>query len=330
MAGWLLGIEIGGTKLQLGIGHGQGTLRALSRVRVEPSAGAAGILAQIKSAFDELLRSANLDRREIEVAGIGFGGPVDSKMGQTITSYQVPGWNQFPLADWARAELGVPRVVLENDSDSAGLAEARFGAGRGLSPVIYTNIGSGIGGALLVDGQLYRGSCRGALEIGHLRVITEPPEGSTARELEHIASGWAIARSAQTETNRLIAEGRANETVLSQAICQSTAITTELVARAAAAGDAVAQRILDRAHEAVAFALTQAITLLAPRRVVMGGGVALIGEAGWLDPIRQRVNRDVLDTFRGQFDIVPASLGEDVVVHGALAVARDALAAARR
>jgi glucokinase len=320
---WLLGIEIGGTKLQLGIGDGLGTLRALARVAVVPSGGAAGILGQIESALPDLLRTCHISVDQIAAAGIGFGGPVDTAARRTTRSYQIAGWEQFPLARWAKEHLGIDRVVLENDSDSAGVAEARLGAGIGYSPVLYTNIGSGIGGALIVDGQLYRGSGRGALEIGHLGVMTETPDGPGVAELEQIASGWAIAKSAQNEAERLLAQGRDDWTVLAQADGQPDRITAVSVAEASQAGDVLAATILDRARKGVAFALTQAITLLAPQRIVIGGGVSLIGAAGWLDPIRDRVNRDVFEPFRGHFDIVPAALGEEVVVHGALALARD-------
>jgi glucokinase len=324
---WLLGIEIGGTKLQLGIGQGLGALEALERIRVEPSSGAAGILRQIEAALPRLFRSTNLGLDQVKAVGIGFGGPVDTAAGRTITSYQVAGWDQFPLANWVREHLGIPQVVLENDSDSAGLAEARFGAGVGHSPVLYTNIGSGIGGALIVEGRLYRGCGCGALEIGHLGVITEIPSGHRLAELEQVASGWAIARAAQDEAERLLALDQTDWTVLSLALGRPSEITAELVAQASHAGDGLATSILDRARRAVAFALTQAITLVAPSRIVMGGGVSLIGTAGWLDPIRQLVNGNVLEPFRGRFEIVPAALGEEVVVHGALAMARDAAVA---
>lgn len=320
---WLLGIEIGGTKLQLGIGQGLGTVKALERIRVDPAAGATGIRAQIEAAFPALLRSADVGPDAIAAAGIGFGGPVDSASGRTFRSFQVAGWDQFPLARWVATELGIPCVVLENDSDCAGLAEARFGAGVGHSPVLYTNIGSGIGGSLVIDGRLYRGGGRGAIEIGHLNVMSDAPDGPTLFELEQVASGWAIARSAQDAGERLAAVGQNDWPVLIAAAGDPERITAELVANAALAGDPVAITLLDRARRAVAFALTQAITLLAPRRIVVGGGVALIGETGWLDPIRQLVNRAAFEPFRGQFEIVPAALGEEVVVHGALALARD-------
>ena len=109
-------------------------------------------------------------------------------------------------------------VVLENDADSAGLAEARFGAGVGHSPLLYMNVGSGIGGALVVDQQIYRGSGQGAIEIGHLRV----PDSHGRRELgtvelEQVASGWAIASAARELGRRKIQEGRGDWLVLTRA-----------------------------------------------------------------------------------------------------------------
>ena len=140
-----------------------------------------------------------------------------------------------------------------------------------------------------------------------------------------MASGWAIARAAQDHARKTLEE-RGDWMVLDRVAGDPSRITTALVAEAAQAGDAESASILARAHAAIAFALVQAITLVAPRRIVMGGGVSLIGEAGWFDPIRRLVEQDVFPPFRGGFDIVPAALGEEVVVHGALALARDAVA----
>ena len=128
--------------------------------------------------FATLLAKTNLGKRQIEAAGIGFGGPVDVRHGRTQKSFQIDGWDDFPLADWIGEHLGVPRVVLENDADTAGLAEARFGAGIGHSPLLYMTVGSGIGGALIVDHQIYRGFGQGAIEIGHLRVPDSTASGS--------------------------------------------------------------------------------------------------------------------------------------------------------
>ena len=326
---WALGIEIGGTKLQLGIGQGHGSLLALDRLLVDPSHGAAGILEQIKDSVPRLYAKAKLDRRQIQAAGIGFGGPVDVQNGRTQKSFQIAGWDDFPLARWIGEHLGIPRVVLENDADTAGMAEARFGAGRGRSPLLYLTIGSGIGGALIVDQQIYRGSGHGATEVGHLLVSETTPSGIRLRELEEVASGWGIAAAASDLARGYLQNGQGNWAVLAQAGGRPDQITTANVADAARMADPDALAILDHATTAFAFALTQAVTLLAPQRIVLGGGVSLIGEELWFDPIRRQVDRDVFGPFRGRFDIVPAGLGEEVVVHGALALARDAFARAQ-
>ncbi len=192
---WVAGIEIGGTKLQLGIGRGQGEIAALERLSIDPARQAAGIRDQIAAAFPRLLESVGSNRQSVRAVGIGFGGPVDAERGRVEHSYQVEGWDDFPLADWVRDQLGVPAAVLHNDADAAGLAESRFGAGKGHAPLLYVTVGSGIGGGLIIDDRIHRGFGKGAGEIGHLLVPDFRGDGPAYRlaELEQVASGWAIA-----------------------------------------------------------------------------------------------------------------------------------------
>src|SRR6478752_2014272 len=165
-----VGIEIGGTKLQLGLGRGDGWLLGLWRGTVDVAAGGDGIRRQIVAAVPELLATANVNRDELKGVGVGFGGPVDDATRAVIKSHQIAGWDGFPLADWVSELVGVP-AVLGNDADVAGLAEALFGAGKGLSPIFYITVGSGIGGGLIINGEIYRGCGRGAAEIGHLQIV---------------------------------------------------------------------------------------------------------------------------------------------------------------
>jgi glucokinase len=323
----LLGIEIGGSKLQLGLGHGDGTIQALERRDVEAAQGAAGILATIPDALAAVLRAGGADRREIAAVAIGFGGPVDATHGVVTTSHQIAGWDGFPLAAWVREHLGVTPVVLQNDADTAGLGEARYGAGVGISPVLYVTVGSGIGGGLIIDGRIYRGGGAGAIEVGHLWVVDRMSSDQDVLKLEDVASGWAIARAAREFAARS-PQSSAGEPwlVLQLAGGDPGRITPVLVAEAARRGDQEAAYLLRKAVTAMASALNQAVTLLAPRRIILGGGVSLIGEDLWFEPIRAQLDLNVFPPFRGTFDVVPAALGEAVVVHGALALAHDALA----
>jgi glucokinase len=297
-----LGIEIGGTKLQLGIGPGDGSLRALVRVEARPEAGAHGILQQILAAVPDTLRQARAETGELIGVGVGFGGPVDDATRRVLKSHQVHGWADFPLAETLERELQIP-VALGNDADVAGLAEVRFGAARDLSPVFYTNVGSGIGGSLIIDGRIYRGCGRGAGEIGHLwsRYAPEsftPVDAAHWQILEQCSSGWAMARSADVPS------------------------TVEL-ARAAESGDQGALAILTEARRRYAIALSHVIALLCPRRIILGGGVSLMDTSLWLEPLREELAAIAFRPFADCYDIALAALGEAVVVHGAIALAAD-------
>src|SRR5437660_2277870 len=182
-----VGIEIGGTKLQIGLGAGDGTLAALWRGGVDVARGGEGIREQILRETPLLLEGAGVDRGQVRGVGVGFGGPVDDADQTVIKSHQIAGWDGFPLAQWLTELLGWP-VALGNDADVAGLAEALFGAGKGLSPIFYITIGSGIGGGLIINGEIYRGVGRGAAEIGH--VVVWGPTDDHCGTLEDLASGW--------------------------------------------------------------------------------------------------------------------------------------------
>jgi glucokinase len=325
-----LGIEIGGSKLQIGLGPGDGTLAWLYRGDVNPAAAADGIREHITAALPRLLQDAGIARSALRGAGIGFGGPVDDHTRTVIKSHQIPGWDNFPLAAWLADQLGIP-TTLGNDADVAGLAEALFGAGAacGLArgPLFYITLGSGIGGGFIIDQKIYRGTGHGAAEIGHV-LVNDPDNPARLVALEDIASGWSIAQRAQ----RLLGERRASPPPTSALgglptalldLCggNPTTLTTHHVAAAAAQNDPLAQSVLANAIDALALAIRQMITLLCPRRIVIGGGVALIGEDLLFKPLRQRLDAIMFPPFKDCYDIVPAALGEEVVVHGALALA---------
>ena len=338
-----LAIEVGGTKLQLGVGSGDGTLVALERFLVQPKLGAAGILRQIEDAGRVLVA-----RHQVTAIGIGFGGPVDSASGVVVKSHHVDGWENFSLVDWCRRTLSLP-AVLENDCDSAGLAEARFGAGRDRNPVLFVTVGTGIGGGLIVDGKIYRGSGHGAAEIGHLRPglnAIGPDE-----TVESLASGWGIAAAAQSRLTepishrfvpltsglrdaspeqvrqRLIETEEAAEEYVADLLERCDArieqLTAQMVAQAAGDGNEVARDVLARACQALGWGIAQAITLTSPAVVVIGGGVSLMDESLFLVPVRGEVAKYVFPPLADQYEILPAKLGEAVVLHGALAAAAD-------
>lgn len=308
-----LGIEIGGTKLQLGVGRGDGSsFVGFARRDIDRTRGAAGILEQIREAGRELIAA-----HEIERVGFGFGGPVFGDRGIVQTSHQVSGWDQFPLAAWCQRELERP-AFLGNDCDSAGLAEACFGAGRGLKTVMYVTVGTGIGGGLVIDRRIHGTDRPAAAEIGHLRPGLDCHDSHDTVEsraagpgIEHAAREWLLQHPGTTDARDL----------LDRCGGDPQALTTRIISTAATAGNASARRLYHEAVNVLGWAIAQTGTLLAPDVVVVGGGVSLAGQDLFFGPLRAAVDRYVFPPLRGSFQVVPAGLGESVVVHGALALA---------
>ncbi len=325
-----LAIEIGGTKLQLAVGTGQGPpLVEVQRFSVDRAEGAEGIRRQIAEAAPTLLQ-----KHRVRAIGVGFGGPVDPASGRTLKSHHVEGWTDFPLVAWCQETFGLP-TALGNDADMAGLAEARFGAGRGAKVCFYSNVGTGIGGSLVIEGRLYTGSAGVACEVGHLRPGLDCLEPE--QNLESIAAGWGIEAAAR----RLLKSAAENRTLgqlaaqwsqpvevyladlLQRAGGEAARLSARHVAEAAGAGNLLARTVWQRACQAYGWALAQVITLIAPDVLVLGGGVSLAGEELFLQPVREYVRRYVFPPLRDTYRILPAALGEEVVLYGALALAAD-------
>lgn len=311
-----LGIEIGGTKLQLALGAGDGTLSATWRGTVDPRHGGDGIRTQILHAIPAVCQQAQIETDALQGIGIGFGGPVDDATRTIIKSHQITGWDGFKIVDWLSGATGKP-VIVGNDADLAGLAEARYGAGRGVASLLYITIGSGIGGGLILDGQIWRGTGRGAAEIGHLRVRDSASPTGELATLESIASGWGIGAFAQQ-----LASANALDSQALRQLAGVIPINAHHVAQAARTGDALARQVLQRALYALADGLCAAIALICPSRIVIGGGVSLMGEQLIFEPLRRLVEERVFVPFAGLTSIVPAALGEEVVLHGAIALAQ--------
>ena len=334
-----LGIEIGGTKLQLGVGEGDGKLLALERRPINAQLGAQAILASILEASEGLQ-----SRFDVDAVGIGFGGPVQA--GVILKSHQVAGWENFPIRDWCQQRLGAPATVA-NDCDAAALAEARYGAGKGAGIVFYATVGTGVGGGLVINGQLHGRDRPAVAEIGHLRpgLQADRPE----QTVESVASGWGIAAEAvaraQGDVNwpvhqlgasanaahdperrrreieasdELLAEYAAD--LLNRSGGDFAKLTAVHVAAAAADGNQLAADSLEHGISTLGWALAQMITLTAAERIVVGGGVSLLGEARFLQPLRRVCEQYVFPPLRDTYEIRAAELGEEVVVHGALAL----------
>ena len=304
-----IGIEIGGTKTQVGIGSAEiGLLPGgIIRRTVNRENGAGGILRDLVSMVDELLHSNGIPISEIYKIGIGFGGPLDNTRGVILRSFQIDGWTDFPLKNWAEAQWHKP-VILENDASTAGLAEYIFGQGRGCSRLFYITAGSGIGGGWILNGRIDNGQGLGAAEIGHMWV-PHPRTGEFA-ELEQVCSGWAIGQRARQAASEI-------QSLMEEMAGSIEKIDAKIVYRSAEKGDETALRILRETCQTLGVVMSNIVALLHPERVVLGGGVSLMGPLFW-GMLQTEFRSRLLPVFAAQVELVPAELKQDVVVIGAL------------
>lgn len=303
----LLGLEIGGTKLQLVAGNPAGTITRRWRHTIDKAAGADGIRAQIERWLPEALAPA-ADGTIPAALGVGFGGPVDVTTGGIARSHQIEGWSGFPLGAWLRERTGLP-VVVDNDANVAALGEARAGNGRGANPVFYVTLGSGVGGGLVVDGRIYHGTRPGEAEIGHVRL------DKSGTLVEERCSGWAV--------DRRIREAIALHPGSPLAILADGATRGEarFLGAALQRADPLAHAILSELADNLAFALSHVVHLVHPERLVLGGGLALVGEPLRL-AVAEALKNYLMEVFQPGPPIFLAGLQEDSVPVGALLLAR--------
>jgi glucokinase len=298
----LVGIEIGGTKLQVAVSDNEGTIKQQLRYTVDPTAGAAGIQAQLQKSL------AQIGIETIAAIGVGFGGPVDWKTGIIQTSHQVEGWAQYNLKAWLEEFTGAP-VAVENDANVAALAEATNGAGKGYNPVFYMTIGSGIGGGLVLDNSIFHGAIPGEVEIGHVRLSKN---GNT---LESECSGWAVNKKVRAYI------ALHPHSLLAQRAASHHGPEAQLLQYALEKGDAHAKEIMAAVADDLAFALSHVVHLFHPQMLILGGGLSLLGEA-LRQPIAERLPYYVMKAFHPVPKIALAALRENVVPVGALQLAK--------
>jgi len=254
----------------------------------------------------------------LDAVGIGCGGPLDRARGLILSPPNLPGWDEFPVVQIVEERLGVP-ALLDNDANAAALGEHRHGAGRGYRHLVYITQSTGIGGGVIVRGELVHGVCDGAGEVGHMTVLPDGPVcGCGGRGcLEALCSGTGIARRAR---ERLAAGASSALSSLS-----SEEVTARAVAEAARAGDTLASEVWDEMIHYLAVGVGNLFNALAPEAIVIGGGVSEAGEQLFA-PLRERVRERARMLPPEKINILQASLGGDSALHGAVILAQAARA----
>ncbi|HLK61233.1 MAG TPA: ROK family protein [Chthonomonadaceae bacterium] len=302
----VLGVDIGGTKCAVVLARTDGEiLERRSEPTQSETRGPDAVLARLAEMAREVMAAQKVMPTDVRGLGISCGGPLDTKTGVIYTPPNLPEWKAVPVKAFFEEALGLP-VRVDNDANATALAEWKFGAGQGASNLVFLTMGTGIGGGLIVDGRLVRGTNDLAGEIGHQTILLNGPLCGCGKRgcLEALASGPAIARLAR-ESMRY---GR-DKRVLALAGGYPNAITAEHVVNAAKEGDAFALQILEEAGTYMGVGIANVIQILNPECIILGTIAVHAGDL-ILNPIRAAVAEYAWKRSADVCRIVPAALGD--------------------
>ena len=313
-----LTVDLGGTRIRAARCRPDGTIEARTERMTKAATGAKAVMGRIEQALRKVWpETATGQGDTVKAISVVAPGPVDPWTGVIFTAPNLPGFVDIHIRDRLAATFQAP-VYIGNDANLAGLAEWRFGAGRGHSHVIYLTISTGIGGGVIINDNLLLGSRGLGAELGHVTadVNSEACRCGNVGCIEWLASGTGLVRQAV----RRIRAGEASAiTDLVQGDLDQ--VNVEVVDQAARAGDALANAVFERAFNALGLYLASLLHIFNPSIVVIGGGVSNLGER-LFKPLQASVDQHVMNP-RYLCPIVPAQLCGDVGLLGALALALD-------
>jgi glucokinase len=318
-----IGIDLGGTKILAAVVDSRGAVVAAGKRPTKAELRPEAVIERITKTMDDALTSVGMTREQVAAIGIGAPGPVDTARGVVLSITNMPGWSNVPIASILRKWRPVP-VVLTNDVRAACMGELMMGAGKGLSNFVAVFVGTGIGGGIVVNGQVYEGARGSAGEIGHMITMADGPyaEGAGIRGgIEALASRSAIERDLRAG----LAAGI--KSVLPELTTKKDgAFTSSVLAAAVKKGDVLTINVLQRAAHYLGLHAASLVNCLDPQALIYGGGVIeALGE--WmLGQIRETARAHFINkTKMTQVKIVEAKLADKAGVVGAALYARQGL-----
>ena len=297
-----MGIEIGGTKIQVFLTDESQNIIERDKFFVEEKE--AGF---IMTNLEERLKNI-LQKNKVDAIGVGFGGPIDYQTGVVKTSHHIDGWGNFPLAEWLSDIAGIP-VSVDNDANTAALAEACLGAGKGFSSVFYVTMGSGVGGGMIIDGKIYHGNRPTEVEIGHIRL------DKSGAILEESCSGWSVDK----KIRNYIRENP--DSIISGLVGSEKTGEAKHLVEAIGRGDTGAKQLLKETADDFAFGLSHAVHLFNPEIIILGGGLSFLGFT-YIQMIKDKLSGYIMKAMSPP-EVLPSELKEDVVCLGASLLAKD-------
>lgn len=310
MKDYIIGIDLGGTKISGAISYKNGDVLDKYTIPTEASKGQEIVFDRITQVIDTLMERNKVKCDMVEALGIGTPGPLDSKKGVIIKSANLP-FKNFNIVYELEKKYNI-KSYIDNDANVAAIGEYMKGAGKGTQNMIYVTVSTGIGGGAIINGKIYRGNTCNALEVGHMTLKSDGPKCNCGNYgcAEALGSGTAIGKQAM----EAIKNGE--ETSLKN----YDKVTAFEVFQEAKKNDKIANEILDNSLNYLGICVANLITIFDPEMVVIGGGVSKGGQVVF-NKVQEVVDKRCFKVMRDNCRIVPAKLGTDAGVIGALCLA---------
>ena len=311
----VLGVDIGGTKVAVGIVDRNGKILKQGRTPMSANGTAEKGFASVVTAIDSMLCSS--EGRAVQSIGICAPGPLDPKTGVVLNPPNLPCWRNFPLAEKIAVKYSIPAKV-DNDANAAALAETIWGAAKGFHYVFYATVGTGIGTGIVFDNAIYHGKTGSAAEGGHVSIDYNGPVCKCGKRgcIEILASGTAIGARARA---KLAEPSRAKSAIVELAGSDIQAVRSEHVAKAYATGDALATELLLETVDFLSIWLGNIVDILDPDVIVMGGGVAAM-LSPFFDEIKKRMPVWCVNPRASEIPLGMAHYGADAGIAGGAAL----------
>ncbi len=313
--GLVAGIDLGGTNIAVGIVDEKGKMVGAQKRKTKASLGRDAVVDRIVETLGRACEVANCAPTDLTAVGIGVPGVIDFDDGVVINSGNL-GWKDEPIRDLLSKRLKVP-VTVDNDANLAAFGEATLGAARGWKDVLAVWVGTGIGGGLVLGGEIYRGPMHTAGEIGYMLLM--PRGGVGRRTVEDHCSRVAMVRAMETIA------GFHPESAMRAALANRVdgeLIGSSTIAKAYEDGDELCRKVVDDAADLLGIAIANIVTLMSVRAVVIGGGVAEAMPSRYIDRIRDSFEMSVFPSTLKKCRIVRSELGGDAGILGAAMLAR--------
>lgn len=311
-----LGVDLGGTKVNLALVDASSRLLATQKFSTHPDKEPERVIADIVSGINRCLSGAGENAKAV---GVGVAAQVDSS--GVIQSSPNLGWRNIPLKKKLEEKIDVP-VVVTNDVRAATWGEWRYGAGRGVDHLAVLFVGTGIGGGVISGGKLLEGCTNTGGELGHTTIVYDGRQCHCPNKgcLEAYAGGWAIAERAQDTVNEMPTEGKQLKALAGSV----EKITAETVSQAYRQGDPLAQRLVEETGQYLGAGVVNIVNAFNPCRVVLGGGV-VEGIPELVQMVEKFTRKRALEAAVEKLEIVKAKLGANAGVVGAAALARESI-----